>query len=201
MELREIIIKIKKQKLILIFASLVGFLMGLIIYYLPQKFISSGALYVSRKINSSADFFTYEGYYAQQTALNYTNSVLALIESKDIQKELLEKMGEPVNEKNLRELKRDIKVKRTGPQVILVEIKNETPEKSKETWKNLSDIVISKSEELNKEIDNNLKIFTISKEPSIEETYKNLLLFSFAGLIIGGALGLIIISFKEYSKK
>jgi capsular polysaccharide biosynthesis protein len=201
MEIREIIKKVKKQKLIPIFASLVGFLAGLVIYYLPQKYIASGSFYISRKINNSTDFFTYEGYYAQQTALNYTNSVSALIESKDVQKELLEKMREPINEKNLRELKRDIKVKKTGPQIILMEIKNETPEKSKEIWRNLSGIVISKSEELNREIDNNLQIFTISKEPSIEETYKNLLLFSLVGLIIGGAIGLLIISFKEYSKK
>ena len=201
MEIREIIKKIKKHRAVLLTPAILGLLMGLAFFYIPPKYTSSGSIYINRKIDEPSEFFTYEGYYAQQSALGYTNSVSALIESTDVQKELLERSGEVLTSDSLRNLQRKIKVRKVGPQVIFIEVKEKTPEKSEEMWVNLTDIVISKSEEINREGDSNLYLTLLSSKPLVKETYRNIYTFSVFGLILGSALGLLLVSIKEYLKK
>jgi capsular polysaccharide biosynthesis protein len=201
MELREIIKKMKKNKLAIVTPMLVGLLAGLAFYAMPSKYISSGSIYVRRKVSEQTDFFTYEGYYAQQTALGYTDSVSNLIESSDIKKMLLEKSGEAINTIKLLDLQRKVKVKKTGPQLILLEIKEKTPEEAKEKWMSLTDIVILKSQEINMGGDKEISLGTLSKEPLIRETYKNPYIFSLVGSLIGLTLGLIFLSLREYLKE
>ena len=115
MELKKITKTIEKNKFFLITASFIGLILGIIFYFLPSKYISSGSFYVSKKTDNSLEFFTYEGYYAQQSAITYADSVVNLAKSVDIKKDVLEKMNQPINEKNLRELNKSIKIKKAGP--------------------------------------------------------------------------------------
>lgn len=201
MEIFEIIKKIKNYKMILVVTAVIGITAGMFFYLMPEKYVSAGSIYVRREIINSTDFFTYEGYYAQQTAAGYTNSVTNLIESPDIQKMLLEKSGEEINTLKLINLQRKIKVKKTGPQIILLEIKEKTPKEAEDKWVNLANIVISESEEINREGDDNLSVVALSDKPLIRETYKNIYIFSLVGLLIGLTLGSVLVSFKEYFKK
>jgi len=201
MEILEIIKKIKNYKMVLLVTAVIGVTAGMVFYLMPEKYISSGSIYVRREIINSTDFFTYEGYYAQQTAVGYTNSISNLIESPDVQKMLLEKSGEEINTIKLINLQRKIRVKKTGPQIILLEIKEKTPKEAENKWINLANIVISKSEEINRQGDGNLSVVTLSDKPLIRENYKNPYIFSLVGLLIGLTLGIILISFKEYLKK
>jgi len=88
---KKIIKTIEKNRLLLITATFIGLVLGIIFYFLPSKYISSGSFYVSKKTDKSLDFFTYEGYYAQQSAITYADSVITLAKSVDIKKDVLEK--------------------------------------------------------------------------------------------------------------
>ncbi len=57
MELKKIIKTIEKNRPLLITATFIGLVLGIIFYFLPSKYISSGSFYVSKKTDKSLDFF------------------------------------------------------------------------------------------------------------------------------------------------
>lgn len=200
MELKELIKKIRKYRKTIAASLVVGLIIGILSYYIPPKYVTRGSLYVKRDTDQSTDFFTYEGYYAGQAAQAYTNSLVAIIESQDIKKTVLEELNIPVTGRNLRKLGNAITVKKTGPQVIEISVKEKNRELSSEVWKIITKTTIDTSRVLNESSDNNLSVNTISSEPLIEETYRSMYTFAFAGIIIGISVGFLIVSIKEYFK-
>ena len=198
MELKDILKKVRKYKIFLVLFAIAGFSAGALFYNIPPKYISSGSFYIKRGVNPEKEYFTYEGYYAQQTALAYTNSVVALIESPDIKKKVLEEMKIPVNEENLRKLNRVVRVKKTGPQIILVTVKDENYDTSTKMWGKLAESLISKTNEINKNGDESLSISLVSEQPLVRETYKSFYLFALVGSVIGLSLSTFFICVKEY---
>ncbi|MBW6441327.1 hypothetical protein K0B04_00235 [Patescibacteria group bacterium] len=198
MELKEIFKKINRYRITLILFAVLGLVAGVIFYVLPTNYYSSGSFFVKRKIDPSNDFFAYEGYYAQQSALSYTNSLTALAESPDVKKELLENMGEEVNNQNIRKINNAVKVKKTGPQMILITVKGKDYEISRDIWKKLANTLVQKSTEINKNGDENLSVSLVSQEPLVKEGYKNIYIFTLAGILLATSLGILVISVKEY---
>lgn len=198
MEIRDIFTNIKKNQKILIYSAFLGLIAGLLASVLPPRYISSGSLFVGRSVEESKNYFTYEGYYAQQSALGFTDSAIAVIRSPDLIKLLLEKTNTPQNTANYRKISKSISIKKTGPQIILVGLKSDSSEKSKSMWLELNNILIDKINNVNQNADDKLSINTLSEEPLIRESYRNIFVFSFMGLIFGAFLGLFLISLKEY---
>ncbi len=200
MELRDILKKIRKNRgLLAIFISM-GLIAGVLFYLLPSNYIASGSFYVTRKEDNSESFFTYEGYYSQQTATTYTNSVVALAESVDVKKQVLNKLDIPVNTQNIRKINKSVSVKKTGPQIVNITLKDKDLDKAKTLWEGVSEILIDTSKEINLEGDGKLSVVKISEEPFIKETYKPLWITSVAGILFGFSLGMLIIGLKEYFK-
>ena len=200
MELKQITKTIEKNRFLLITATFIGLILGIIFYFLPSKYISSGSFYISKKTDNSLEFFTYEGYYAQQSAITYADSVVTLAKSVDIKKDVLEKMSQPINEKNLRELNKSIKIKKAGPQIISLEIKGRTYELAEETWTKFSESLIKKSDEMNKNSDEKLVVNTVSEKPLTRKAYRSPWVFGAAGVLAGLALGILVMCGKEYFK-
>jgi len=200
MELRTIIKKIKKYKFSFLASVAVGALLGIGIYFLPSKYIASGSFYIKRGISNQTGYFTYEGYYSQQTALSYTNSVIALIESLDVKKMVLDKMKIESTEKNLRWLSRIISVKKTGPQLISVTVKGKTYEQAQTVWNKISETLLVTTFQLNKDSDPNLMVTAVSSQSVVKTTYKSLVLFGAAGALISLTLFSFFTCIKEYLK-
>ncbi len=198
MELKDILKRIKKYKIFLVLFAIAGFSAGALFYAIPSKYISSGSFYIKRGVNLEKEYFTYEGYYAQQTALAYTNSVAALIESPDIKKKVLEEMKIPVNEESLRKLNKIVRVKKTGPQIILVTVKDKDYDTSAKMWNKLAESLINKTNEINKNGDESLSIGLVSEQPLVRETYKSFYLFALVGSVTGLSLAIFFICVKEY---
>jgi capsular polysaccharide biosynthesis protein len=200
MELRTIIKKIKKYKLSLLASLVVGALLGIGIYFLPPKYVATGSFYIKRGISNQTGYFTYEGYYSQQTALAYTNSVIALLDSLDVKKMVLDKMKIESTEKNLRWLSRIISVKKTGPQLISVTVKGKTYAQAQTIWNKLSETLLVTTFQLNKDSDPNLMVTAVSSQPVVKTTYKSLVLFGTAGVLLSLTLFSFFICIKEYLK-
>lgn len=202
MELKDILKTLKYSKKILLLGAIFGIFVGYCFFLLPQKYIASGSFYITRKTEeSSQEFFKYEGYYSQQAALSYTNTIAALFESLDITSKSLEKLNIPTNEINLRKYQRRINVVKAGPQIITLTVKGEGFNLAKDFWNTLADTTINESFEMNKNGDINLSISKVSKEPVVKETYKSLCLDILLGAFLGSTFSLLYITIKEYLKE
>jgi hypothetical protein len=201
MELRELIYAYTKEKNLLVGLVMVGLIVSLIAYLLPAKYISTGALIVTRNTQGSDDFFTYEGYYAQEAASLYTPTVEALTDSIDVRKRALDKMGVEATQYNLRRLNRNSKVKRDGNQLIVLEVKDYDEDISTTKWHAVAESLIEVSLAANKRNDPDLSISKISSIPITKKAYRSVWIYLLTGGTGGLFFGLLKVSFNEYFKR
>ena len=200
MELKEIIEFIKKYIKQIILGSIIFGMVGALLHFvLPTKHYASGSLFIRRSVNPfTEDHFTYEGYYGQQSAMLYTNSIIGLVESEDIRKQALENLNVEVNEKTLRKYSRKIKTRKTGPQLLTLITKDPTPEKATLLWKSVSDSTINTLNKINKNGDPFISVAKVSDEPIVKESYKNIFVDILVGLGIGFIISTTFFSLKSY---
>lgn len=201
MELKEIFNFCKKFGRKLFFIFVLGSLCGGVLFFIiPEKFLATGILYISRTTEESEDFYTYSGYYAQQVALSYTNTVRGLLESEALQAKALEEMQVPLTKTNLKKLGKKIRIKDAGPQLVEIEIKDKSPEKARETWEALSQNIQMASLEINNVGDPKLQITRVKEEPVIKETYKELYVFTLLGGLIALGTSTLYFALETYMK-
>lgn len=203
MELKEIVQfyenNLRPVIISLIFTTLLG---ALAYFYLPVRYQAIGSLFVKRVVYPfSEDHFTYEGYYGQQAAVSYTDSVIGLIKSIDVQAAALKKLALPVDDKNLRQLEKMTRITKSGPQVVTVYVKENSPEKAAQTWRALTEATITTAEQLKSGGDPYMNVAKVSQEPVVKEGYRNLPVFSLIGLALGFLLSSFILAIKTYFSK
>lgn len=201
MELRDLIKKLISHKKILIVFALSGLLTGFAIHAYPAKYVSTGSVFIGRITDKNTSFFTYEGYYSQQTALAYSNSIIGLLESSDLIRKTTDSLGIEYNEVSARKLKKDISVTKAGPQVITVNTRGNTAEESSLLWEVLIQNLDEATSQINTQSDPALKIFKISKEPVVKKVYKPLWAYLVVGTILSSSLGVLYITSREYFKE
>ena len=200
MEIKDIYKKLIKYRFSLGLCLVGGALLGIIFYFMPSKYVAVGSFFVNRKISPENSFFTYEGYYGQQTALTYTNSVLSLMGSIDIRKMVLESNKIPPTSKNMNILNRAIRVTKTGPQVILLTVKANTYEDAKRLWNSVSNVTVATAFEINSNGDENLSISPVSPQPLVGIPYKSIYLYGIVGALVSLTLASFFVCLKEYFK-
>lgn len=198
MELKLLFKVIKKYSKTMYICAIIGALLGIIAYFIPSKYISTGSFYIKRSADANISFFTYEGYYSQQTALSYTNTVVGLLESVDIQSKALSKLNIPINEVSLRRYAKYIKVKKSGPQLVTLTVKGNSFADSKNLWGAVADELVVANQQLNVNGDNKLNVSKISLQPVVKKEYRSLWLHIPAGILLALGAGIFSISLKEY---
>lgn len=202
MELREIFKFFKKYKIRLVFSGLMFGLFGVLAYFLlPPKYVATGTFFVKRSVvPPTAEHFTYEGYYSQQTALSYTKTVVGLFESSDMKSAALEKLGVSVNEEALRRFSRKVRVKNAGPQLITLQIKGDSVEEVGGFWGALTSVTLEKASELNQTGDPFLQVEEVVEAPVVKQTYNNVWVNFVGGFGLGYVLRVFCLALKEYLK-
>ncbi len=201
MELKEITKKLIANKKTLCIAAFIGLLLGFLLNVLPHNYSIEGSFFVKRTAEApNTQVFTYEGYYSQQTALAYTNSVIALLESTDLLKETLTNLQIPVTETTLRKFSKNIDVKKAGPQVITLTVKDKNPTSGQALWNEMANVLNKTTNDVNAKGDPNLSVSKILDQPVVKEPYNPLALYLLGGLCFGLLLGAFYITLKEYSK-
>lgn len=201
MELKDIIKKLKKYRIFVAVAALVGIILGYAYFLIPHTYTASGSFYINRAVQIQKEnngYFTYEGYYSQQTALSYTNTVVALLESYDVRSESLKNLNIQVNEASLRKYGRLIKVKKMGPQLVTLTTKQKTANEAEDLWKSVSKTLVEKTSNINERGDSNLNISAVIENPVIKESYKPLFVCVLTGAFLATFFAVIFVSIKEY---
>lgn len=178
-------------------------IVGVVLYYvIPPKYLASGTLYVERAVeNGGGRYFTYEGYYNQQTAVSYTNTVLGLLDSDDIKTLALRKLGIQINEQSLRKFNSQIKTTKTGNQLITLSVKGATPQKAESAFNALSQVTISTSDRISQTSDPYLHLTLITDQPVVRETFRNVWVNLAIGVLSGFLLAVLYLSFSTYLKE
>ncbi len=200
MELKNLISTMINNYKMLVVYSLCGALLGLVLLLLPAKYTTTGSFYVKRGVDTSIDFFTYEGYYGQQSAAGYTNTVLALFESIDVQSSALAKAGMQVNEKTLQKFAKNTKVTKYGPQLIALTVKGNNETETNRLWRYLAEETQKTIVDINASGDPKLSISPIAERPVSRKVYKSPLIFIPAGILAGLAFAVFRLALKEYDQ-
>lgn len=199
MELKELFKFLKKYKASLFVWGLVfGFVGALFYYLLPPKYVASGSFYVTRAIEPVTEEFSYEGYYAQQSALSYTKTFMGLLESVDSRSKALDKLNLEVTSRTLRKYGRQVRVKSVAPQLLSFEVKDDSPDAARNFWLTLSDVSLEESQRLNMNGDSLLRIIPVSDSLVVREVYRNVFINIIAGFGFGIFSGVLVFATKEY---
>lgn len=196
----EIILRLLKRNFrYILLSSVVGGVLGILVFYFfPFGYNATGSLFVTRRPDLiQREDFTYEGYYAQQTASNYAKIIIGILEGPSVLSGVLEKQDLAVNEGNLRNMRRNIDVRKKAPQLVFIKVKSKNRNKARALWNVLTDELISVSNDLNKtEGDPNLAVQKV-REPVVTEAYKDLAVFLVIGFLIGAFFSTFVIFGKS----
>lgn len=201
MDLKEFIKLIKKDWNFIILFGLGFMASGIFLYYfLPIKYMATGSFLVQRSVSKpTLNDFSYEGYYASQTSVNYAQSFSALLQSYDVRSKSLSDMGLLVNEDTLRNSGKNIKVKKQSPQMISLTVSSLDKNFALTFWNILSNNAMEISKNLNTTSgDPSLSIVKVSAAPILFEEYRNVYLNALAGFLIGTVLGISISALRKY---
>lgn len=196
-----LMVKQKFVRLILlgVFCGLIG---AFLYYIIPKKYVATGSFYVVRKVQQdSPDFFEYEGFYAKQSAQAHAQVIIGLLESKEVLSETLKDLGLNVSEKNLRDLGRVIRVKKSSPQVVALIVKKSSSQEAKKVWDMHSENLLTVVSSLNNQSDPYLNVYKVLSEPVVHESYRNVFLNFAIGFLLGFSFGAFYFAFAEYLKE
>ncbi len=170
-------------------------------FMVPNKYKASANLFVTRQAEQPNDnYFTYEGYYAGQTAEKYTDTVIGLLKSPEMKRKALEVLGKPFTNTDVISLERNIVVKRTGPQLIYFSIIGMDSNYVQEVWMSLARSVITQSTQLNVMGDAGLSIDIVDEKPIVSKVTANPFTLSAGAFLLGVFLVVFTKSFKSYMK-
>jgi len=162
------------------------------------KFVASATLFVGKIPEASTDsYYTFEGFYSQQAAADYTDVVIGLLKSKELAVEAamdakLDTSGESIES--------FVEAKKTAPQVINLKVALENREDSKKLLLALTKLVDKRSKDLAKQGTKNLFVESASNQTSVYAVNPPTILYTLGSSVIGGFIGILAAAFINYIK-
>ena len=200
MELREYT-KIIKGGWLLIVILAVGFggLCFLVSSKLPPTYTASLTLYVKRQATEAReDYYTFDGYYSQQAAEKFTETVVGFLKSKDILLASAKLADLPTDQESLEQLESSIKIKQTAPQLVSLEVKKEEAAAAKTSCTAVAQATTERINLLNQTGDKAISVDLLNPEPLVEKNEPKVILNSLVGVLTGILLASLYIFLKDY---
>jgi capsular polysaccharide biosynthesis protein len=198
-EIKQILKIINDNKIIILVVAFIGVIVGTGYFFIPKKYVGTGSFYITRKVEGpSESFYKYDGYYSQQAALAYTTTVSALLESDDLRNKTLQKLNIPTTEENLRKYGNLIKIKKVGPQLVTLTVKDTDENKTELLWNTLANTLLEENQKINQQGDVNLNISKVSDKVVVKKEFDSLPLDIVVGTILFSAVAISYFIFKEY---
>jgi len=203
MELREIITLLNSYRRLLLVGALLCGSLGLVFSFIvPVREQAMLTLYVRRAAQPpSRDFYTYDGYYSQQAAERYTDTLVGFLESWGILKQTAELAGLPTDQKSLTRLRRRITVKKVAPQLVNIRVVQTRPGRAAKLVQELAKVTKERIEELNQRGDRELAIDLVHPQPLVVKLEPKPLLDAIVGTLGGLLLSILTIAFWEYLRR
>ncbi len=200
MELREYSTIFKKNLPLLVILSVVlGGLGFLVSKNLPTTHTGSLTVYVKRQATeASTDYYTFDGYYSQQAAEKFTETVVGFLKSKDILLASAKLADLPTDQGSLEQLESSIKIKQVAPQLVNLEVTKKEAEAAKKFCTALAQATTERINLLNQTGDKSISVDLLNTEPLIEKNGPKVLLNTLVGSLVGLLLALLYVFLKKY---
>ncbi|MEA2020233.1 MAG: Wzz/FepE/Etk N-terminal domain-containing protein [Patescibacteria group bacterium] len=205
MELKELLDILNKHRLFLLLTAIVCAVVALVgSLQIPPVQSAQITLYVKRTAQpASEEFYNYDGYYAQQAAERYADTVVGLLQSRSLLKDSLLDLGLPTDQKFLRSVGKKINVRKTAPQLVKVEVHKRW--KGGVSWipKDLANVlssrVVEKVDKLNtRGGDDGLSVDVLSQDLLVEVRNPNIVLNTMVAALFGFLVAFFVVTFRRY---
>ena len=199
MEVKEFLIPFRKNWRLILGAALA---LGLVAYgvslRLPLKYQAIATLYVHHTVqDGEGEYFEYEGFYAQRSAQEFTDTILGFLESPDIKQRAGEIVWDKVTEQKQRQLQKAVHAEKTAPQLVQLSV---TLDNREEAGKLLSALVQSIKEKARvlTQNDAQTELNLLTAEPLSRTVKPRKLLNAAVAAGIGFMLACVFVWLKEY---
>ena len=204
MELKELLEILNKHRLFSLGSAVVFAGVALIgSMQIPALHKAQMTLYIKREAQpANEEFYNYDGYYAQQAAERYTDTVAGLLRTKDTLQKSLQDIGAPADQRTLRDIQKKLEVEKTAPQ--LVQIKASKRLNYDEGWqpaelvKALATNTVEREDALNKNGDAAFSVDLLNPEPITEVRDPVVWLNAVVGAMLGLLFSFFLVSFRLY---
>lgn len=164
----------------------------------PSLYRATIEIYVKRQTSPSDKFYSYDGYYSQQAAERYAQTVRGFIRSKEIVREVLSRLGESQTQESLQRVVRSIKVIEVAPQLLSVSVTASSGERAASLVSTIASTVPERLNKLNADGDPALSVSVTTEAPFIENVSLNKIFFPLIGFLLGAFIGILFVSFRVY---
>lgn len=200
MELREYSTIFRKNlPLLVILSAVLGGLGFLISKNLPTTHTGSLTIYVKRQATDpSTDYYTFDGYYSQQAAEKFTETVVGFLKSKDILLASAKLADLPTDQESLEQFEGSIKIKQVAPQLVNLEVTKEDAGAARTFCTAVAQATTERINLLNQTGDKSISVDLLNTEPLVERNEPKILLNTLVGSLVGLLLALLYVFLKEY---
>ncbi len=174
--------------------------LGLAVSFLSvPRYKASTTLAVRREAaETNPNYFTYEGYYAQQTAQEYADTVVGFLESYDTALHTLVLAGLPSGTEQVKILSSRIKAEKTAPNLVALTLDWEDASTSATLVNSLVNATKQSSQRLNEKGDKAIHVDPLVDDPIVEELKPRFILNSAVFGLLGLLLSAVSLSFYLY---
>ncbi len=174
---------------------------GSVNYWYPLEIKTSGTFLVGRRLQLENGKDTrYSGYYNQQTAKGYTNTLGVLLQSRDTFAQLAELLNKPKSAETIARLRKHTKI-RIEDQTLQIEATGRTEAESKQHWEKLREITQKYAEEIRDEEDPHIFVKFVKQSNWTRKQYIYPLLGALGGASLIGGSSIFIIAFREFTQR
>lgn len=156
---------LKKRKYFFVITFVFTFVVGCLLGLLPPVYKVDGLFFVSLPAQPIPSDFSYEGYYSQKNADQFSYTLIGLLESRVFSNQVSQSFKSFFSTKQLR---RHLSIYRAGPQLVGIHFKHKDKELALKVWDSISSQVLSISKDLSHQTGSDLMVSPVWQAPVVE---------------------------------
>lgn len=166
---------------------------------LPKSYVASTTLYVFRTTgNIAPTTYDYDGYYAQQAAQSYTDTVVGLLKTSDIASQAASIAS---SSSDAQSILAGVSAKKVAPQLISLSVTRASSDQAKADLVALAKAVSQRSASFSDQFGRTYKVEMVNGQPILEPASTSLPFNVLLGLVGGAVVGFVLGSILEYLRR
>lgn len=202
MELRKLLQQLKVRLLPLSLFIVISAVSGYVfVSNMTVLYRAEVSLYVDKTPETvDSGTYGYDGYYAQQVAEAYTDTIVGLLQQPDllVKSQKLLDWAETLPYENIES---SVSVMRVAPQVVQLTVTMDNSGHATEFVSTLSDVAMNQVKSFNQEEDKHIRLMLVNDSPLVSIIKYSPFLGAIAGALLATGIGVLVVSAMVYMKE